>query len=119
MQRARSVEVKIADGFACGGVLGLFHRFFEFLRQDVFLVRFLEPGVRKFVFALAVLFSEDSLRVGEVHVRARLDGHFMREHSAENGVNHELRLAARASDLEVLAGTISHEIILHPFAPSA
>ena len=57
------VQVEIADGFAGGGVLGLLHGLFKFLRQDVFLVGFLEPGIRKLVFALAILFSKNFLSV--------------------------------------------------------
>src|SRR4029077_3118998 len=110
------IEVKIADRFACRRVLGLFHRLFKFLCQDVFLVGLLEPGVREFVFALAVLFRKDLLSVAQVHIRASLDGRFMRKHGTENGVNSQLCLAARAREVEVLAGTVSHKLILLPLA---
>jgi len=43
----------------------------------------------------------------------------VRKNRAKNWINYQLCLAAWASDLQVFAGTISHEIILHPFAPGA
>src|SRR5260370_34829674 len=110
-----SSDLKIADGLACGGILGLLHRLFKFLRQDVFLVGFLEPGVRKLVFALAVLFGEDLLRVAEVHIRTSLHRRFMREHRAENPIDGQLCLAARASDVEVFAVRLCPYPILSRF----
>src|SRR5207244_6798386 len=112
--RAWLVQVKIADGFARRSVLGFLHRLFKFLCQDVFLVRFLEPGVRELVFALAVLFGENFLSVAQVHVRAGLDGRFMREHSAKNGINDELCLTARARDVKVFAVAGSHNAYCTP-----
>ena len=37
-------------------ILGFLHLFFKLLRQNVFLIRFLKPGIREFVFALLFLF---------------------------------------------------------------
>src|SRR5260370_14837102 len=65
------VEVEIADGLACGSVLGLFHGLLEFLGEDVFLVRFLEEGIRELVLALPFLLLEDARSLRQVHVRPR------------------------------------------------
>src|SRR5260370_36751342 len=65
---ARLIEVKIADWLACRRVLGLLHRLFKFLRQDVFLFPFLGPGIRKLVFALAVFVGQKFFGVGLVPV---------------------------------------------------
>jgi hypothetical protein len=90
------IQIEIADRFACRSVFGLLHRLFKFLRQDVFLVGFLEPGIRELVLALAVLFGKDFLSVAKVHIRAGLDRCLVRKHRAENRINGQLCLAAWA-----------------------
>ena len=47
-----SIQIKIAKRLAGGRVFGLLHRFFEFLGENIFFVRFLKKRVGKFVFAL-------------------------------------------------------------------
>jgi len=54
------VQIEIADRLACGRVLGLFHGLFKFLGEDVFLMCFLEEGVRKLVLTLPLLLLEDA-----------------------------------------------------------
>ncbi len=75
-------------------------------------------GIREFVFALAVLLGKNSLGVRQVHIGSGLHGRFVRKHRAEHCIHHQLCLAARARHVQIFAGTISHEIILHPFAPA-
>jgi len=111
------VEVKIADGLTGRGVLGFLHGLFKFLGKDVFLVRFLEEGIRKLVFTLPLLFLKDARSLRQVYVRSRSYVRFVRKNCAKNWINDELCQAARACDLEIFARTVSHEIILHPFAP--
>src|SRR5207253_9657521 len=100
-QESLLVQVEIAYGFACRRVFSLLHRLFKFLRQDVFFVRFLEPGIRKLVFAAPILFGKDLLGVGKVHVRASFRGWLVRKHSAENRINCELRLRSEEHTSEL------------------
>jgi hypothetical protein len=114
-----SIEVKIADGLTGRGVLGFLHGLFKFLGKDVFFVRFLEEGIRELVFTLPLLLLKDVRSLRQVYVRSRSYVRFVRKNCAKNRINHQFCLAAWASHLQVFAGTISHEIILHPFAPGA
>ncbi len=50
----------LRNGLTSRGVLGLLHCFFKLLRQDVFLVRLLEEGIGKLVFALPRLLLKDT-----------------------------------------------------------
>ena len=113
------IQIKIANGLPCGGILSFLHGLFKFLGEDVFLVRFLKEGIRELVFALPLLLLKNARSLRQVHVRPRFYVRFVRKNRAKNWINHQLCLAAWASDLQVFAGTISHEIILHPFAPGA
>src|SRR5690242_1500896 len=97
------VKVEIADRLAGGGVLGLFHGFFEFFGEDVFLMRLLEEGIREFVLALPLLLLEDARSLRQVYVRPRSYMRFMRKYCAKNGINHQLCLAARTCDVQVFA----------------
>jgi len=72
------IQIEIADGLAGWRVLGFLHGFFKFLGEDIFFVGFLEPGVRELVFALALLFGKDLLRIAQVHIGTRPNGRFMR-----------------------------------------
>jgi hypothetical protein len=113
------IQVEVANRLAGRGVLGFLHGLFKFLGQDVFLVRFLEEGIRELVFTLPLLFLKDARSLCQVHVWARSYVRFVRKNCAKNRINHKLCLAARACDLEIFAAAVSHEIILHPFAPGA
>jgi hypothetical protein len=113
------IQIKIADGLAGRGVLGLLHRLFKFLRQDVFLVRFLEEGIRELVFALPLLLLKDTRSLRQVDVRPGSYVRFVRKNRAKNRINYQLCLAARARNAKIFAAAVSHEIILHPFAPGA
>src|SRR5882762_10142046 len=106
------VEVEIADGFAGGSVLGFLHGFLEFLRENVFLVCFLHPGITKFVFALPVLLGKNLLRVGEIDIRPGLHGRFVRQHGAEDGIHDQLGVTAGALHVQIFAAAVSHEAIL-------
>src|SRR3974377_475255 len=90
-----SVEVDVADMLAGRRILRLFHGFFEFFGEDVFLVGFLEEGVGKFVFALASLFFEDARSLREINVRPGLCGSSVREDRAKNRIDDQLGLKAR------------------------
>jgi hypothetical protein len=113
------IQVEVANGLTGRGVLGFLHGLFKFLGKDVFLVRFLEEGVRELVFTLPLLFLKDARSLRQVYVRPRSYMRFVRKNCAKNWINDELCLAARACDLEIFAAAVSHEIILHPFAPGA
>src|SRR5437773_10361210 len=65
------VQVEITYRFARGSVFGLFHGFFEFLSEDIFLVRFLQEGVRKLVLTLPPLFFTDARSFRQVHIEPR------------------------------------------------
>ena len=54
------VQVEITDGFARGRVLGFFLSFVKFLGENVFLVRFLEEGIRELVLTLPLLLLENA-----------------------------------------------------------
>src|SRR5260370_649793 len=57
--------------------------------------------------------SRSKSRIG---LPAGLQRSFVRKYGAENGINRQLCLAARARNVQVLAGTVSHELILLPLA---
>src|SRR6516164_5956483 len=103
-----SVEIYIAEGFAGGRILGFFHGFFELFGEDVFLVRFLEEGIGEFVFALPLLFFKDVRSLGEINVGSGLYRSAVREDRAEDRIDDQLGLAARASDVEIFAVFASH-----------
>jgi hypothetical protein len=113
------IQVEVANGLTGRGVLGFLHGLFKFLGKDVFLVRFLEEGIRELVFTLSLLLLKDARSLCQVYVRPRSYMRFVRKNCAKNWINDELCLAARACDLEIFAAAVSHEIILHPFAPGA
>jgi hypothetical protein len=109
------VQVEVADGFASRDVFGLLHGFFELLSEDVFFVRFLEPGVAEFVLALAILFGEDAGCVGEIDAGPCLGGSFMRQDYAQANIDSELCVAARAGYFKSAIWFLRHERILPLF----
>ena len=90
------IQIEIANRFAGGGVLGLLHGFFELLGENIFLMRFLKERVGELVFALAMLFGKNPVRIFEVNVRPGFDWSFVRKHCSEHRVDDKLRLATRA-----------------------
>src|SRR5438477_6163925 len=116
VEKTALVEVKVADGFACRSVLSFFHGFFEFFREDIFLVGFLEPGIAELVFALAILFGEDACGIGQIDVGTGLGWSFMRKDHTENGINGELGLTAGARNLQRVGIVLRHKHILRLFA---
>lgn len=111
------IQVEVADGLAGGRIFGLFHGFFELLGEDVFLVGFLEEGIRELIFALPLLLLEDIRRLGEVHVGPGPYMSFVRKHRAKDRINDELGLAAGACHAQVFA-LLSHEGIVRQATPS-
>ena len=107
-----SVQVEVADGLAGGSVLGLFHGFFKFLGEDVFLIGFLEPGVGELVLTLALLLLEDSGGLRQIHIGTLLGRGLVREDCTEDRINHQLGLAAWTGDAEVFAAAFAHTLIL-------
>src|SRR6267142_3445841 len=89
-------QIEVADGFSGGSFLGFFHLFFKLLGQDVFLVGFLEPGIGEFVFALLFLLFQNAGSLGQVHVGPGLCVRLVRQHRAEDRIDYQLGLAARA-----------------------
>jgi hypothetical protein len=82
-------------------------------------VSFLEEGVGEFVFALAVLLGEDALGVFEVDIGAGLDRDFVREDGAKDRIDHELGVAAGASDVQIVRFAFSHNGILRQLNPES
>src|SRR5258708_15837546 len=80
------IQVEIADGLADRRILGLFHRLLKLLRQDVFLVRFLEPRIRELIFALPLLLAQYSRGIGQVYVRPFPRRLFVRHHHAHRPI---------------------------------
>src|SRR5438105_157100 len=70
---------------------------------DSFFVCFLKEGICELVFALPLLLFEDVRCLGQVHARPGSYVRFVREHCAKNRINHQLGLAARASNIQVFA----------------
>jgi len=111
----RLIQVKIAKRFADGRVLGLLHRFLEFLGENIFFVGFLKKRVGKFVFALTVLLGKNPLRIFKIDIRPSLHRDLVRKYRTKHGVNHQLRLAARARHLQIVRFLLSHNRILRHF----
>lgn len=109
------VQVEVTDRLADRCVFGFLHSFFELFGENVFFVRFLEPRIAEFVFALAILFSQDTRGVGEINSWARFGGSLMRQDHPESRIYCELCMAARAIYLKCAIGFLRHNRILRLF----
>ena len=66
-------------------------------------------------FAVALLLVQNAGGIGEIDIRPRFGRPFVREHGAEDRVNYQFRMAARAGDVEILDVLLGHKIILRLF----
>jgi len=96
--------------------LWLLHGTLQTSSQDVFFVGFLEPESATCLRA-GGLFGKDLLSVAESHF-GRLHGASCESTGAENGIDGQLCLAARARTCKFFAGTISMNLLI-PFASDA
>jgi hypothetical protein len=73
------------------------------------------PGVAEFVFAIALLLIQNAGGIGEVDVWAGFRRRFVGKHGAENGVDHQFRMATWASNVQVVYILLGHGKYSTPF----
>src|ERR1700688_3428978 len=109
------IQIDVAYWLSCRDVFGFLHGFFEFFGEDVFFVVFQVPRVAEFIFAIALLLIQNAGGVGEVDVWAGFGGGFMGKHGAEYRVDYQFRVAAWASDIQVVYILLGHGKYSTPF----
>src|ERR1700676_1926137 len=109
------IQIDVAYWLPCRGVLGFLHSFFEFFGEDVFFVVFQVPRAAEFIFAIALLLIQNAGGVGEDDVWAGFGGGFMGKHGAEYRVDYHFRVAAWASDIQVVYILLGHGKYSTPF----
>src|SRR5580700_1867540 len=95
-----SIEIKIAERFFDGSVLGLFEALGKFAREDVLFRLFSLDRRAEFRFDGVRLLAQVPCRVVEVDRRRTLRGRNVRKYGAERAIHGQLRAAARAIQFE-------------------
>src|ERR1700681_1669630 len=109
------VQIDVAKWLSRRSILGFLHGFFKFFGEDVFFVVLQVPGIAEFIFAIALLLIQNAGGIGEVDVRAGFRWRFVGKYGAENGVDHQFRVAAWASDVQVFYILLGHGRYSPPF----
>src|SRR5258708_257973 len=109
-----SIEIEIANRFSGRRILGFLHLLFELFRQDVFLVGFLKPGIREFVFTRLFLFFQNVSGLRQVHIGPWLYMRFVRQHRPKHRTHHQLALAPRAGHIPLSADFQSNAFLVPP-----
>ena len=98
--RQSSVEIKIANRFFDGLVLGFFQALGKLSRENIFLRAFRFHRLAKFLFDTLGLFPEQARRIVEINGRRRLRRRNVRENDGKFRVNCQLGLTAWAIDFD-------------------
>ena len=98
--RQSSVEIKIANRFFDGLVLGFFQALGKLSREHVFLCAFRFHRLTEFLFDALGLFPEQARGVVEINGWRRLRRRDVRENRGKFRVNCQLGLTTRAFDFD-------------------
>ena len=94
-------------GFPAGASLA-FSSLLQISSPDVFLVVLQVPRIAKFIFAIPLLLIQNPGRIGQINVRSRLGRCLMRKHRAKHRIDHQFRMAARASNIQIVNISLRH-----------